>query len=113
MGTGQEFAKKLGTVGCVLVLAASVIFTVLLFTARGGEAEGYVPPRDSAYYAAHPEELAEELRTNLLPGLDAGDAQVTLADGKILVTVPADTFDTVRLSVTRYYDEDLFIFEKK
>lgn len=113
MGTGQEFAKKLGVVGCVLVLAASVLFTVLLFTARGGEVEGYAPPRDSDYYAAHLEELAEELQENLLPRLDAGDVTVRLTDGKLLITAPEAALDAVRLSVTRYYDGALFQFEKK
>ncbi len=112
MGTGQEFAKKLGVVGCLLVLAMGVMFTVLLFTSRGGAVEGYEPPRDSAYYAAHPEELLEELQTNLLPKLDAGDVELSPDGDKLLVRAPKEALPSLRLTFTYYYDEELFLFEE-
>lgn len=110
MGTGQQFAKKLGVAGCVLVLAMGVLFTVLLFTTRGGAVEGYEPPHDSAYYAAHPEELLEELQTNLLPKLDAHGAELTLENGRLLVRAPEADLPALRLTFTYYYDEALFLF---
>ncbi len=112
MGTGQQFAKKLGVVGCVLVLAMSVVFTVLLFTTRGGAVEGYEPPRDSAYYAAHQEELLEELETNLLPKMDVKDAELMPDGDKLLVRAPKEALPSLRLTFTYYYDEELFVFEE-
>lgn len=110
MGTGQDFAKKLGTVGCVLVLAAAVIGTVLMFTARGGRVDGYTPPKDSEYYGTRLEELAEELQTNLLPKITSRDVTVESENGKLRIAAPSDVLPSVRLSVTYYYDKDLFEF---
>lgn len=113
MGTGQQFAKKLGVAGCVLVLAMGVLFIVLLFTTRGGAVEGYEPPRDSGYYAAHPEELMEELRTNLLPRMDVRDVELALENGKLRVCAPDADLPALRLTFTYYYDEALFAFESR
>lgn len=113
MGTGQQFAKKLGAVGCVLVLAAAVISTVLMFTARGGKVDGYTPPQGSDYYAVRLEELMEELNANLLPKLEARDVTVELTDGRLLITAPEEALNTVRLTLTYYFDEELFEFQTK
>ena len=113
MGTGQQFAKKLGTVGCILVLAAAVLATVLMFSARGGAVEGYTAPRSAEYYETHSEELLEELRTGLLPRLGGENVTAALDNGRVLITAPADTLPGIRLSVTYYYGDDLVVFAEK
>lgn len=90
-----------------------ILFTVLLFTTRGGAVEGYEPPRDSAYYAAHPEELLAELQTNLLPKLDARDVELTLENGKLRVRAFEADLPALRLTFTYYYDKSLFLFSPK
>ena len=110
---GQDFVKMLRPAGAVFVLILAIIATVFMFTARGGQVEGYTPPEDSEYYAAHPEELAEELTTNLLPKLNVGDVTVELRDGKLLVTAPEKTMNSVKLTLTYYYDKELFEFQTK
>ncbi len=110
MGTGSEFAKKLGIAGCVAVLILSVIATAMMFTSRGTAVEGYAPPEDAAYYKTHPEELLEEIETNLLPRLDAPGVELRLSEGKIAVAGEKGPLQTARLAIIHYFDPDLFEF---
>ena len=110
MGTGQEFAKKLGIFGCIGVLILSVLATVAMFTARGTAVEGYAPAGDAEYYKTRPEELLEEIEANLLPLLDAPGVELALRDGVIEVTGPAEPLQTVRLALIHYFDPKEFTF---
>lgn len=110
MGTGSEFAKKLGIFGCVAVLLLSAAATVMMFTSRGTAVEGYAPPKDAGYYKTRPEELLEELETNLLPRLDAPGVELRLSGGVIAVTGPSEALRTARLAIIHYFDPDLFEF---
>lgn len=110
MGTGQEFAKKLGIFGSIAVLALSIVATVMMFTSRGAAVEGYVPPESGEYYATRLDELLEEIETNLLPRLDAPGVELSLSEGKISVIGEKEPLRTAYLAIIHYFDPDLFEF---
>lgn len=110
MGTGQEFAKKLGRAGAVFVLILGIIATALMFTARGTPVEGYAPANDSKYYSGHLPELLEEIEKNLLPRIDAPGVELELNGDVIAVTGQAGPLHTAQLAIIHYFDSDLFEF---
>ncbi len=110
MGTGQEFAKKLGTGGAILVLILGIIATITMFMVRGTPVKDYSPPESGEYYSAHLPELLEEIETDLLPRIDAPGVELELSDGHIAVTGPAQALQTARLAIIHYFDSDLFEF---
>ncbi len=112
MGTGAEFAKKLGTAGAIFVLVLGIIFTAMLFFSRGSTVEGYEKPETDKYYAGHMEELEREVRENLLPKAGAPEVTVELSEGKILVSGEKAELHTARLAIIHYFDEDLFEFKE-
>lgn len=72
---------------------------------------GYTPPHDSAYYAGHLDELAQELNANFLPVLDE-TAHAEADGGTVTVTASAKEYVPVRGAVLKFYDAALFTFEK-
>ena len=112
MGTGQEFAKKLGVAGAIFVLALGVVFTALLFVSRGTPVEGYEKPESDEYYALHPEELLAEVEGRLLPMAGLSGVTAELRDGKIAVSGQKMPLHEARLAIIHYFDEDLFEFKE-
>lgn len=108
---GAQIARWLGPVGGVFVLLLSALMVVYCFTAGANPVPGYTPPHDSAYYAEHLDELAQELNTNFLPVLDE-TAHAEVSDGTVTVTASEKEYVPVRGAVLKFYDAALFTFEK-
>ena len=97
--------------GGVFVLLLSALMVVFCLTAGANPVPGYVPPHDSAYYAQHLDELAQELNANFLPVLDE-TAHAEADGGTVTVTAAAKEYVPVRGAVLKFYDAALFTFEK-
>lgn len=110
MGTGAEFAKKLGIAGAIFVLILGVVSTAMLFFSRGSTVEGYEKPESDKYYAQHLPELEREIEENLLPKAGAPQVTVELTGDKILISGEKTQLRTARLAIIHYFDEDLFEF---
>lgn len=108
---GAQIARWLGPVGGAFVLLLSVLMIAFCFTAGANPVPGYDPPHDSDYYAAHPEELAQELNANFLPALDE-TAHAEANGDTVTVTASAKEYVPVRGAVLKFYDAALFTFEK-
>lgn len=108
---GAQIARWLGPVGGVFVLLLSALMVVFCLTAGANPVPGYVPPHDSAYYAGHLDELAQELNANFLPVLDE-TAHAEVRDGTVTVTASEKEYVPVRGAVLKFYDAALFTFEK-
>ena len=110
MGTGAEFVKKIRPAGAALFLFMLIAFLVICFTANSSPLKGYNRPHTNEYYAGHIEELASELRDNLIPGLGYEGVTVTADGDKVALTAPTDVFENVKRDILYYYDEKLFEF---
>ncbi len=110
MGTGEEFVKKIRPIGAAFFLFLLVMFLVICFTANSAPLKGYNRPRTNEYYAAHIDELADELRDNLIPALGYEDVSVTAEDGRAAVAAPPDVLEDVKKDILYYYDENLLEF---
>lgn len=108
---GQDFVRRIGPAGCVLFLALAVLVAAVCLTAGRNPIPGYEPPHDTAYWAAHPAELAAELNENVLPRLEH-PARAEAADGKVVVTIDKEYFVTIRGAILRYFDESVIDFER-
>ena len=103
---GEWLLKTLKPAGCVFVLLLGVLALVLCFTSGADPIKGYAPPRDTEYYAVHPDELAAELSENVLPGLDV-DASCSVAGSRVRVEIAHENFVVTRSALLRYFDGEL------
>lgn len=107
---GVQIVRWLRPAGCVLVLLISALMLVLCFTQGRDPIPGYEAPHDTAYYAQHLPELAEELNAHVLPEVDE-TASAAVNGDTVTVTMDAQRLAVTRAAVLRYYDVSLFIFE--
>ena len=111
--TGQSFVKKIGTFGMAAFLIILIGYFIVTFFAGSHTAlDGYVPPESNEYYAAHLEELAQEIKTNvepILPGIEDAYAE----GGKVVVTVEEDDYFSVRTALLKKFGGDLLELRKE
>ena len=109
----EAFLKKIGPVGWGIFLVLMVLFFVLCFTQGRDLLKGYEPAHDGAYYEAHPEALAEEIETRVVPLLPAIRSAVLSEDGeKVTVTVEKEDFFPVRRSLLRHFPASVLVLEQ-
>ncbi len=109
MTAGEDFVKKIGPVGAALFLLLGVAVTVILFTSGRDPIPGYAPPQDTAYYAAHLNELRAELEAKVFPAL-SGVQSCHEMDGRLEITIRKEDFAVTRAAILRYFDPSLFLF---
>lgn len=106
---GVQMVRWLKPGGCILVLALTVIAMLYLFTSGRDPVPGYAPPQSSEYYAAHLDELAQELTANVLPHL-SGAVSAEVSGDTVAVTLTGADYAVARAAILRYYDQSLFTF---
>ena len=112
MGTGQEFVKKIKPFGSFLFLLIFVLFLLICFTSGKKLIPGYESPHESSYYSQNDATLTElksELETNIFPHLE-GITDSRVSNGKLVVTIAADSYYVSRSAILKYYDVSLFEF---
>jgi hypothetical protein len=111
---GQAFLQRIGPAGMALFLVLAVLVTWICLTSGRDPVPGYAAPQTTEYYAAHLDELAEELKTNVFPALPEYTMSAAAEDGGTTVTVTIDSehFVAGRGAILRYFDESLFSFER-
>ena len=111
---GQAFIQRIGPAGMALFLILAVLVTWICLTTGRDPVPGYAAPQTTEYYAAHLDELAEELETNVFPALPDYTMSAAADDGAATVTVTIDSehFVAGRAAILRYFDESLFSFER-
>ncbi|MBR2717546.1 MAG: hypothetical protein IKD79_07430 [Oscillospiraceae bacterium] len=109
---GQQFVKRIRPAGCALFLALAVLVTVICFTSGRDPIPGYEAPRDTEYYAAHLQELAEELEENVFPALTDCSLTAEAGEENVTVTVVSGNLAAVRSALLRYFDQSLLEFRR-
>lgn len=109
---GAQIVRWLGPVGCVLVLLLSAVGFVFCLTYGTDPVPGYEPPHDTAYYAAHLPELAQELNEHVLPQVEES-ASAAAGTARVTVTMDESRLANTRAAVLRYFDESLLVFETR
>lgn len=112
MTAGQEFAKKITPIGCILILVVFIAFLSYCFRSGKAPIPGYTAPHDSIYYAQSGEALKQlqtELEINVFPKL-GGVEGCTIEDRKLDITIDRDHYNDTRAGILHYYDEALFTF---
>lgn len=113
MSAMEAFLKKIGPVGCGIFLLLMVLFFVLCITQGRDLLKGYEPSHDGTYYEEHPESLAEEIETRVVPLLPSIRSAVLTEDGTaVTVTVEEGDFFPVRRSLLRHFPASLLVLEK-
>lgn len=112
MSAGQDFVKKIGTLGSIFFLLLFVLFLVYCFTPKPAPLAGYISPHDSTYYGQSEttlNELKTELEANVFPKL-IGNESCWISDSKLIVALDQNSYSNTRSSILNYYDESLFEF---
>ncbi|MCD8116351.1 MAG: hypothetical protein LUE21_04430 [Oscillospiraceae bacterium] len=110
---GQSFVKTIRPAGCVLFIVLAVLVGIICLTSGRDPVSGYQAPEDTAYYAAHPEELVQELEESIFPALPEYDMAAAVNDsGTVTVRIDDEHFVAGRAAILRYFDESLFVFER-
>ena len=112
MSAGQDFVKKIGTLGSIFFLLLFVLFLVYCFTLKPNPLAEYVSPHDSTYYGQSEATLGElktELETNVFPKL-SGNESCWISGNKLIVLIDQDSYKNTRSAILNYYDESLFEF---
>ena len=111
---GQDFLQRIGPAGMALFLILAVLVTWICLTSGRDPVPGYAAPQSTEYYAAHLDELADELEANVFPALPDYTMSASVPDGgtTVTVTVDSDHFVAGRAAILRYFDESLFLFER-
>ena len=111
--TGQSFVKKIGAFGMAAFLLIFIGYLIVtFFSGRSTALDGYTPPQTGEYYAEHPDELAEEIKTNVAPLLD-GIEDAYAEDGKVVVEIGDEEYFTVRTALLKKFDENLLELRKE
>lgn len=101
--SGSWLWKTLKPFGCILCLVCLAVFLFFCFATGPKPIPGYEPLQSQEYYLEHPEELAQEIKTNLQPHLEhLLDCYVE--GDKVVVVVSEEQFTVVRAAVLRYFD---------
>ncbi len=105
MTAGESFVKTIKPIGCVMFLLLFAVFLVFCFSAKP-PLEDYERPNTNEYYSEHIDELEQELETNLLPLLD-GIEDCRTENGRVVVVIDSESFDSASAIIYRYYSKDL------
>ena len=87
MTAGQSFVKAIKPLGCVLFLILFAVFMVFCFTSKAPLGDKYTCPQTTEYYSEHLDEFEQELKTNLLPLVDASSQIIYHYYGKTLFDI--------------------------
>ena len=107
---GFQIVRWLKPFGSGLVILIFILFLVYAFSTGREPIKGYAPPQTTEYYAAHPDELAEELNSVVLPLVDPA-ASAAVTDNGVTVTIGHDRYVQTRAAVLRYFDPSLLTFQ--
>ncbi len=108
---GQSFVKNIRPAGCALFLILAVLVTAICLTTGRDPIPGYKPPETTEYYAVYPAALMAELEENVLPALEY-DIALSMTGDTVTVTIEDENFVAGRAAILRYFEEDLFLFER-
>lgn len=108
---GQQWAKRLGVLGGVVVLLFSLNFVLTMLTAGPEAIPGYVPAQTDAYYALYPEQLRQELEEQVFPYV-SGVEYCQVEDGKLVVGIRSRDFIETRAVIVNLFDQTLFEFRE-
>ena len=110
MDTGQQFAKSIKPIGCIVFLILFIMFLIQCFSAKA-PLEGYVIPQTTEYYSEHLDEFKTELETDMFPRIE-GKISCRISGDKMAVTIDSEHFDTASGIISHYYGSNIFIFEE-
>ena len=108
---GQQWAQRLGLFGGIAVLLFSLVFVLTMLSA-GPEKLDYTPAHDTAYYAAHLDELQAELTEQVLPHVE-GVEFTKISGDKLVIGIRTNDYIETRAVIIDLFDRDLFIFEEE
>lgn len=109
---GQQFVKSIRPIGAALFIIVAILVTAICLTSGRDPIPGYKAPETTAYYAANPEALVQELEENVFPALPDYDMTASATETGALVTIDSAHFVKGRAAILQYFSVSLFTFEE-
>lgn len=103
--SGSWLWKNLKPFGCILCLVCLAAFMFFCLSSGPEAIPGYEPEQTQQYYLEHPEELAQEIKTNVQPHLEQL-LDCYVENGKVVVVLSEEGFTTARATILKYFDEE-------
>lgn len=102
--SGSWLWKNLKPFGCILCLVCLAAFLFFCLSSGPEKIEGYEPAQTQQYYLEHPEELAQEIKTNIQPHLEEL-LDCYVREGKVVLEINSDEFISTRAVILQYFNE--------